>query len=196
MALDPSKSKDGKVKLCHPALHPDFTDPLIAVAEVSEEKGYEPLNWLDENSPVTVMYCLNAAQRHLKKVLKGIDINTEEKKLDGTPCKTQPSELACAAYNLLMADMLLKEKGSKVDDRMFSNGRRKKVSGYIAGIPPSVTIDNFDISRMSPIMQMHADPNKQKAEDALNILLAQRLQLGLQGSVGELSHTCNNCRRK
>lgn len=123
--LNPKDSKTGKVRVCHPAIHPDFADPLIATAEVSAEKGYKPLNWLDDDSPVTVMYCMEAAQRHFKKALKGIDVNTEEKKLDGTPCKAQPLHLAQAAYNLLMACMLLEVKGDKVDDRLFKNGKRK-----------------------------------------------------------------------
>lgn len=124
MSLDPKKSKEGKLKLCSPALHPRFSDPLVAVSEMSIEKGYAPLNYLDKDSSVTLTYLLAAAKRHIQKVELGIDINTEEVRQDGTACYNQPEELACAAYNLLMASLLLKTR-PEADDRLFKDGVRK-----------------------------------------------------------------------
>ena len=123
--VNPKDSKKGKQNICNPALHPEFSDPLIVVADMSIEKGYNPLNWLDETSPVTVSYCIAASLRHIKKFQMGFTINNEETTIDGIPTKSQPSHLACAAYNLLMADRILKEKGDTADDRLFKEGKRK-----------------------------------------------------------------------
>lgn len=123
--LDPKTSKKGKLNLASPALHPEMISLLAAVAEMSVEKGYKPLNWLDKDSPVTVMYCLNASDRHKQKVKLGIDYNTEEKKLDGTPVSQQVMHLAQSAYNDLMAALLLLKKGDKADDRAFKDGELK-----------------------------------------------------------------------
>lgn len=123
--LDPATSKKGKLKLASPALHPEMISLLAEVAELSIEKGYEPLNWLKEDSAVTVSYCLNAGDRHRQKAKLGFDRNTEEKHLDGTPTEIQPLHLAQSAYNDLMAALLILKKGNKADDRMFKNGELK-----------------------------------------------------------------------
>lgn len=122
--LDPKKSKEGKLKLASSALHPEMITLLAQVAELSVEKGYEPLNWIKDESEVTVMYCLNASERHKQKAKLGIDINDEEKTLDGEPTKIQPLHLAQSAYNDLMAALLILHKSS-ADDRMFKDGKLK-----------------------------------------------------------------------
>ncbi len=94
------------------------------MAELSTEKGYEPFNWLNKDNKVTMMYLIEAAQRHLDKLKMGIDINTEEKMLDGTPTKTQPMHGAQVAYNMLMLLRQQKE-GIAIDNRMFKNGKLK-----------------------------------------------------------------------
>ncbi len=119
--LDPKSSKQGKIKVCSKALHPEFSYPLIDIAEMSIEKGYEPLNWLDPKNGVTALYLIEAAQRHLDKVKLGIDINTEEKKLDGTATSIQPYHAAQVAYNMLMLVLQIK-KGVVIDDRVFKQG--------------------------------------------------------------------------
>jgi hypothetical protein len=124
LSLDPKTSKEGKLKVCSKALHPEFSYPLIAVAEMSIEKGYKPLNWLDKNNKVTMMYLIEAAQRHLDQVKLGIDINTEEKTLDGQPTKNQPFHAAQVAYNMLMLVRQMQE-GVAIDDRHFQNGELK-----------------------------------------------------------------------
>lgn len=122
--LDPKKSKKGKLKVCSKALHPEFSNPLIEVAELSLEKGYKPLNWLDTNNKVTVMYLIEAAQRHLDKVKMGIDLNTEEKKLDGSQTINQPLHAAQVAFNMLMLCRQMQE-GVEIDDRLFKDGALK-----------------------------------------------------------------------
>ncbi len=123
--LDPKKSKEGKLPLNSPALHPEFCNPLVLVAEMSREKKYEPLNWLDEDSTVTLSYLDGAIMRHLQKAMMGFNKNTEEKTLEGNPTKNQPYHYACVAYNALMACMLLDQKGDKIDDHLFKDGRKK-----------------------------------------------------------------------
>src|SRR4051812_8269348 len=86
--LDPKTSKFGKLEVCSKALHPEFTNPLIDVAEMSIEKGYEPMNWLKPGHEVSLSSLLAAAQRHLNMVKMGIDKNDFELKIDGTPCRT------------------------------------------------------------------------------------------------------------
>lgn len=122
--LNPETSKQGKKALCSQALHPELCDPLIDVSEMSIEKGYTPLNYLDKDSKVTVTYCLAAAKRHLQKAEMGIDLNTEELGLDGLPTKIKCQHLAQVAYNALMALMILKER-PEADDRLFKVGIRK-----------------------------------------------------------------------
>lgn len=124
MSLDPKISKKDKLKVCSKALHPMFSYPFISVAELSLEKGYKPLNWLEKDSPVTVMYCISAAQRHLDIAKIGIDINREERKIDGSLCENKPLHLAQAAYNLLMACHILNIFPEK-DDRLFKDGEFK-----------------------------------------------------------------------
>lgn len=124
MALDPKKSKEGKLKLASNALHPEFITLLAEVAEMSVEKGYTPLNWLEKDSPVSVTYCLNAAERHRQQAKLGIDRNTEEKTLDGDPTKLQPMHLAQSAYNDLMAALLILKR-PEADDRVFRDGELK-----------------------------------------------------------------------
>lgn len=124
ISLDPTTSKIGKLALASHALHPYFLTLLAEVAEMSVEKGYEPLNWLKNDSPVTVMYCLNAAERHQQKAKLGIDYNTEEKTLNGDSTNMKPFHLACAAYNNLMAALIIL-KNPKKDDRIFKNGELK-----------------------------------------------------------------------
>ena len=121
--LDPKQSKIGKIHLCHKALHPELSYPLVAVAELSTEKGYAPFNWLKPDSAATsISYWLNAAQRHLDKVKMGVDLNTEEFKQDGTSTITQPNHAAQAAYCLLCL-LLLQKQGLAVDDRLFKDGK-------------------------------------------------------------------------
>jgi len=121
--LDPKTSKKGKLKVCSKAIHPEFNYPQVDVAEMSIEKGYAPLNWLDPSNKVTTMYLIEAAQRHLDKVKMGVDDNTEERKLDGTPTRTV-KHAAQVAYNMHM--LLLQQKlGVDIDDRMFKNGKVK-----------------------------------------------------------------------
>lgn len=124
--LDPEKSKAGKINLCSKALHPQFSYPLVQVSEMSIEKGYEPLNWLQPGHKVTMTYLIGAAQRHLDKVKLGIDINTEEKKLDGTDVSllNQPYHAAQVAYNMLMLVRQILD-GVAIDDRLFKNGELK-----------------------------------------------------------------------
>lgn len=117
-------SKKHKQKVSSPALHPEFTLPLVDVAELSMEKGYTPLNWLQLGHQVTITQLLDAAQRHLNKVRLGIDINREEKTLDGNPTKTQCLHAAQVAYNMLMICMQ-QLKGYQIDDRMFKDGESK-----------------------------------------------------------------------
>lgn len=122
--LNPTLSKKGKLALASPALHPLFLQLLAEVAVMSEEKGYEPLNYLRDDSPVTISYLLNAAERHKQKVKLGIDINNEERKMDGTPTSITPMHLACSAYNDLMAAVLLLKRPA-ADDRLFKDGELK-----------------------------------------------------------------------
>lgn len=122
--LDPKKSKKDKLRVCSKALHPEFSYPLIEVAELSLEKGYKPLNWLDKDSKVTVTYLVEAAQRHLDKIKMGIDINTEERALDGAPATNQPWHAAQVAYNMLMLCRQM-EEGVEIDDRLYKDGVRK-----------------------------------------------------------------------
>lgn len=120
--LNPKKSKEGKLRLCSKALHPEFSYPLINVAEMSIEKGYKPLNWLVRNSPATnASYTIEAAQRHLDKVKLGVDFNTEETKQDGSKIDLEIEHAAQVAYNMLMF-CLIKKKGILNDDRLFRNG--------------------------------------------------------------------------
>lgn len=121
MSLDPVEAKKGKFPVCSRAYHPELHYPLIIVAEMSLEKGYSPLNWLPQESPVTSMYLINAAQRHLDKVKLGIDLNQEETKMDGTKIEGEIYHAAQAAYNLLMLCMKHK-KNTLIDDRMFKDG--------------------------------------------------------------------------
>ena len=125
--IDSVTSKDNKEKVSSPALHPLFTRTLVTVAELSVEKGYEPLNWLNPDNKVTVIKLLDAAQRHMDLVRMGYDVNDKEVKLDGTPCKTKPTHSAQVSYNTLMVDMILKdpELAAKLDDRIFKNGKLK-----------------------------------------------------------------------
>jgi len=125
MRLDPMQSKKGKLPLASSALHPKFLELLAEVAEMSIEKGYRPLNWVLEDSPVTLMYCLNAAERHANKVKRGFDINSEEKTLQGLPTTNTPLHMAQVAYNYLMAAVLLLEHPDK-DDRVFKDGQLKE----------------------------------------------------------------------
>lgn len=118
--LDPKISKKSKLKVCSKALHPEFLYPLIAVSEMSIEKGYEPFNWLTDKN-VTVTYLIEAAQRHLDKIKLGIDVNDNEITLDGASCKNKPLHAACVAYNMLMLCLQI-EKRCSVDDRLFKNG--------------------------------------------------------------------------
>lgn len=122
--LDPKKSKLGKLNLASKALHPRFEEMLAEVAEMSIEKGYEPLNWLDPQNEVTVLKLVSAAKRHEKKFLKGININDEEVTLDGYFCTFKPSHLACAAYSLLMAAVLVEEGIKELDDRVLPRPKR------------------------------------------------------------------------
>lgn len=122
--LDPKKSKEGKLALASTALHPKMLTLLAEVAELSVEKGYPPLNWIQEGSPVTVMYCLNAGERHSQKAKLGIDYNDEERDMNGNPCKTKPMHLAQDAYNKLMAAILLLER-PEADDRVWKDGELK-----------------------------------------------------------------------
>lgn len=122
--LDPKKSKEGKLSVCSPAYHPEFHYPLFDVAEMSVEKGYKPLNWLDADTRVTASYLIAAAQRHLDKIKMGVDINTEERALNGEATKFTPYHAAQVAYNMLMYCML-HQKGTLKDDRLFKDGERK-----------------------------------------------------------------------
>lgn len=122
--LDPKQSKKNKLRVCSKALHPEFSNPLIDVAEMSLEKGYEPLNWLDPKNHVTTTYLIEAAQRHLDQIKMGIDINTEEKTLSGEYTKNQPYHAAQVAYNCLMLCRQMLE-GVEIDDRLFKDGVRK-----------------------------------------------------------------------
>lgn len=123
--LNPKSSKVGKLELVSRALHPDFEVLLAKVAALSVEKGYQPLNWLDPDNAVTVTKLMAAARRHENKTLKGIDINDEEKTLEGKLCENKTFHLVYAAYSLLMAAVILQEGIKELDDRMFSGGRIK-----------------------------------------------------------------------
>lgn len=123
-SLDPKTSKKGKLAVCSKALHPEFSYPLITVAEMSIEKGYKPLNWLDPKNEVTVTYLIEAAQRHLDKVKLGIDVNNDEKTLEGKATKNQPYHAAQVAYNMLMLVTQL-QNGVEIDDRLFVEGKLK-----------------------------------------------------------------------
>lgn len=124
--LDPHISKEGKKKLCSEALHPELWHPLVDVAELSLEKGYEPFNWLEKGKASThLLYWFNAAQRHFDKAKMGFDINDEEKTLSGEPTKTKPAHLAQAAYCLLTA-LYLQSQEVCVDERRFKKGKLKR----------------------------------------------------------------------
>lgn len=123
--LDPKTSKEGKLKVCSKALHPKLSYPLIAVAELSLEKGYEPLNWLNPENKVTALYLIEAAQRHLDQVKLGIDLNTQERRLDGYYCTNKPYHAAQVAYNMLMLVRQI-EEGVLIDDRLFKDGELKE----------------------------------------------------------------------
>lgn len=140
--LDPKKSKEGKLKLCSKALHPEFSYPLVDVAEMSIEKQYEPLNYLDKDTSVTITYLIEAAQRHLDQLKLGIDINDQEKTLDGKPTKTQPHHAAQVAYNMLML-VLQQKKGIDKDDRLFYMGERLTVSPIKIEAYRSNALDTF-----------------------------------------------------
>jgi len=121
--LDPGVSKLNKKKVCSKGLHPLFSDPLIAVSELSIEKGYEVFNWLKVGqTKVTTTYLIEAAQRHLDQLKLGIDINDQEKKLDGTSTINKPHHAAQVAYNMLML-ILQQQEGVAIDDRLFKNGQ-------------------------------------------------------------------------
>lgn len=120
----PQRSKQGKTKVHSEAYHPEMPYPLVTVAEMSIEKGYKPLGYLTEADRPAILQLLEAAQRHLDKFRLGFDINTEEKSRDGNPTVNQPSHLACAAYNLLMIELQMKQ-GIAIDDRVFKNGKLK-----------------------------------------------------------------------
>lgn len=122
--LDPNKSKKDKFPVCSTALHPEFSYPLVAVAELSIEKGYKPLNWLDKNNNVTVNYLISAAQRHLDLVKLGVDINDQETTLDGKPTKNKPFHAAQVAFNMLMLCLQI-QKQVEINDRLFKDGRLK-----------------------------------------------------------------------
>lgn len=151
--LDPKKSKLGKLNLASKALHPRFEEMLAEVAEMSIEKGYEPLNWLDSQNEVTVLKLVSAAKRHEKKFLKGIDTNDEEVTLDGKACTFKPSHLACAAYSLLMAAVLVEEGIKGLDDRVLSRPKRS-MDGHT-----SPFMKNF--SMRTPDGQCEVAPNFQ-----------------------------------
>lgn len=121
--LDPKTSKQGKLKVCSHALHPEFSYPLVDVAEMSLERGYAPLNWLNKDNKVTALYLIEAAQRHLDKIKLGIDDNNEEKKLDGSSTRVV-KHAAQVAYNMLML-LMQQDKGVLIDDRIFTNGELK-----------------------------------------------------------------------
>ncbi len=142
MTLDPTQSKKGKLALASTALHPKFQELLAEVAELSVEKGYKPLNWIEKDSRVSVMYCLNAAERHAHKVKMGIDRNTEEYRLDGKRCLTTPLHMAQVAYNYLMAAMILLEHPER-DDRAFQEGELKKSNAGIERDPRTTTNRDF-----------------------------------------------------
>lgn len=122
MVLDPKKSKEGKLRVCSQALHPEFSYPLIDVAEMSIEKGYAPLNWVNFET-VTAIYLIEACQRHLDRVKMGIDVNDQEEKQDGTPCR-EVLHMAQVAYNALMYCQKYLNKTLK-DDRLFKDGEIK-----------------------------------------------------------------------
>lgn len=114
--LNPKDSKKGKPDLASVALHPDFDELLAQVAEVSVEKGYEPLNWLEPNNEVTVTKLISAARRHENMFRSGHDYN-QETKLGGERCSITAQHLAHAAYSLLMAAVIIKKGITELDDR-------------------------------------------------------------------------------
>lgn len=121
--LDPKTSKLNKEIVDSVALHPDFIAELAKVAQVSVEKGYVPFNWLFKDSETRVSTLLAAHARHLRLAKKGINNNTEVK-LDGSEIKIYANHLVYAAYNLLMANQIIKELPTN-DDRLFKDGELK-----------------------------------------------------------------------
>lgn len=124
MALDPRTSKLGKLNLASPALHPDFEEALARVSQVSIEKGYDPLNWLDPKNSVTVLNLIGAAKRHIRSSVLGYN-NNQESRQDGTKCPTTANHLEHAAYGLLMASVIIRSGLLSLDDRLFIEGELK-----------------------------------------------------------------------
>ena len=114
-SIDPNTSKEGKLRLAE--VHPEFIKILAGVSEVSKEKGYEPLNWIQKDVKCYfVSYLVSAALRHINYFLEGEDFN-QEKKQDGTDVSTRLEHLAHAAYGLLMAVTLQRLGRTDLDDR-------------------------------------------------------------------------------
>ncbi len=136
--LDPKTSKLGKEIVDSDALHPDFTELLAKVADVSISKGYVPFNWLHNDSFVKVSALLKASARHFRLAKKGINVN-KEVDLDGKEIPIYVNHLVYAAYNNLMAAIIIRDLPEH-DDRLFKDGKPKTSVVY------AVQLDKIDRS--------------------------------------------------
>lgn len=116
MAIDPNKSKEGK--LCLAEVHPQFLNSLARVSEISKKKGYELLNWIQSGTKCYFnAYLVSASLRHIAAFQNGQDYNIEKDQSGLDILEPDVLHLESAAYNLLMAATLFRMGRKDLDDR-------------------------------------------------------------------------------